>query len=460
MGKKKDGSKEASDRVTDSTLGWGNGSIVTKRGSSRLYYDFVYFGERVEISCKLKDTPANRVRAREWLDRQMLKIKDGTFRFGEAFPGASSAKITHFSALEGTEVLRKPQHVTLREYTEGEWFDKVWANQSHSTKGEDKAAVHLHILPFFGDKTFFEINSTEMGLFIKSRKHRKGPKKGCHLSRSRIENVLLPLRNIWGAACDRYRWDLPDPFKKTDEQLPPNPKEILQDECMPDENGNIPEIQSTIDTLRFDEYAVYLSHIDAWYKPILELWVLTGIIPSEMAGLTRYHIKNGFIHIRRSISKGVEKQSGKTKNRRRDITITEKIQSVLDVLINRSRGRRIATLKGGKPLTSGEFYKAWREVEKDHNLRHRRPYSLRHTFAAWSLVIGVDKIRLVSLMGHGSKEMVFEVYGNYTKGLEHDREKIMDYFGRDFVAGENNETPESQIAKEFAKSGASISATY
>ena len=315
--------------------------------------------------------------------------------------------------------------------------------------------MHYHILPYFSDKTFFEINSTEMGLFIKSRKHQKGPKKGCQLSRSRIENILLPLRNIWDAACDKYRWDLPDPFKKTDEQLPPNPKELLQDECMPDEHGNIREIQSTVDPLRFDEYIVYLSYIDDWYRPILELWALTGMIPSEIAGLTRYHIKNGFIYVRRSVSKGIEKEKGKSKNRRRDIEITTRIQSVLDVLFNRSRGRRIATLKGGKPLTSTEFYKAWRKVEKSHNLRHRRPYSLRHTFAAWSLVIGVDKIRLVSLMGHGSKKMIFEVYGNYVKGLEHDREKIMDYFGRDFVAGENKEIPESQNAKEIAKAGIS-----
>jgi len=52
--------------------------------------------------------------------------------------------------------------------------------------------------------------------------------------------------------------------------------------------------------------------------------------------------------------------------------------------------------------------------------------------------------------------MVFEVYGKYVKGLEHDREKVMNYLGKDFVAGENKETPESQNAKEFAKAEASV----
>ncbi|MBP1753553.1 MAG: integrase [Geobacteraceae bacterium] len=96
---------------------------------------------------------------------------------------------------------------------------------------------------------------------------------------------------------------------------------------MPDKNGNIREIQSTIDTLRYDEYTVYLTHIDAWYRPILELWVLTGMIPSEMAGLTRHHIKNGFIYVRRTISKGIEKESCRTENRRRDIIGVDKKSS-------------------------------------------------------------------------------------------------------------------------------------
>ena len=35
-------------------------------------------------------------------------------------------------------------------------------------------------------------------------------------------------------------------------------------------------------------------------------------------------------------------------------------------------------------------------------------------------------------MGHASKQMIFEVYGKYTEGLEQDRRAILRYFGRDF----------------------------
>ena len=41
--------------------------------------------------------------------------------------------------------------------------------------------------------------------------------------------------------------------------------------------------------------------------------------------------------------------------------------------------------------------------------------------------------KLVKRMGHGSKKMVYEVYGNYVEGLEKDAGKILEYFGNDFI---------------------------
>ena len=40
-----------------------------------------------------------------------------------------------------------------------------------------------------------------------------------------------------------------------------------------------------------------------------------------------------------------------------------------------------------------------------------------------------------SMMGHASKQMVYEVYGKYVEGLEKDRMAILRYFGRDFLKG-------------------------
>jgi len=36
-------------------------------------------------------------------------------------------------------------------------------------------------------------------------------------------------------------------------------------------------------------------------------------------------------------------------------------------------------------------------------------------------------------MGHGSKKMIYEVYGDYIEGLEEDFWQILEYFGQDFA---------------------------
>ena len=41
-------------------------------------------------------------------------------------------------------------------------------------------------------------------------------------------------------------------------------------------------------------------------------------------------------------------------------------------------------------------------------------------------------------MGHSSKKMIYEVYGNYVEGLEKDTGKILEYFGIDFLGLKEN----------------------
>ena len=44
-------------------------------------------------------------------------------------------------------------------------------------------------------------------------------------------------------------------------------------------------------------------------------------------------------------------------------------------------------------------------------------------------------------MDHASKQMVYEVYGNYVEGLEEDAEAIYNYFGEDFITPRKEKNP-------------------
>jgi len=75
------------------------------------------------------------------------------------------------------------------------------------------------------------------------------------------------------------------------------------------------------------------------------------------------------------------------------------------------------------------------EIRKPEENMQRKALkqSMRRTFAAWALTLRIDPNKLVNLMGHGSKKMIYEVYGNYVEGLETDAGKILKYFGKDFI---------------------------
>ena len=67
------------------------------------------------------------------------------------------------------------------------------------------------------------------------------------------------------------------------------------------------------------------------------------------------------------------------------------------------------------------------------DIDYKVPYATRHAFAAWALTLRMDPNKLVNLMGHSSKKMIYDVYGNYVQGLEEDAGKILGYFGKDFL---------------------------
>lgn len=408
---------------------WGDGSIVTKNGSTRWYFDFHYLGHRVEMSTGLKKTADNYDKARKFLDRVMADIREGTFKFSSAFPNASKDKLELFSKLEGTPLTPKPQHVRFGDYVE-HWYKTAWERlDSHTTKTDYKCSIDAQILPHFKDMTFYEINRGVMRTFARQLCHLKGSKKGQPLSRQRVANVFLPLRAIWHDVCDEYKWEPADPFYEIHKYYP---KRAADDEFEALEGKALEPISADRDPLRFGEFQAIIENLDPWYGPIAELMVLSGMIASELAGLTRLHLKDGFILIRRSVSRGVERIGGKTQFRRRDIRITPAIQQRLDVLLERTESRRLATSKTGKVLTAAGFYKDWVKAVAAAGVRFRVPYTTRHTFAAWSLIIDVDPLRLHKLMGHGSKKMVYEVYGAYVERLEEDRSQIKAFFGEDF----------------------------
>jgi integrase len=395
------------------------GSIRKKKGSDKLYVDFHYHGVRIVKSTGLADTPSNRIKAREWLNRNLEKIANGTFVFAQAFPGGSGKEKEFFALKEGWNYSPEPRQILFGEYVE-KWMKEILSDFHSEGKRRDfKQVIDYWLLPYFKQKTFHQITGVELKKFLAGLKWQDGKNKGQLLSRSRVKNVLIPLRAIWNDACEEHRWDLPDPFRFLRKHLPD-------------------AAQSEPDVFRFHEWIKLVEAIDPHYRPIAEIMIMTGMIGSEIAGLRKEDIRDGYIHIQNSIVRKCEKSNLKTKYRKRKMPITKAIRERLDLAIASSSNQYVFTMKSGEIFNVNAFRKTpWSSAIARAGLSYRVPYAARHSLAAWALVLRVDQNRLVSLMGHNSKQMVYEVYGNYVEGLEKDADQILEYFGNDFIGLSN-----------------------
>lgn len=392
------------------------GSIILKPGSTNLYVSFRYRGKRIEKSTGLVDTPENRKQARALLDKFFRKIDDKTFRFAKAFPGAGEKEKSFFAELENWEYSPEPNTLSIGDYIDT-WMETILSTYpSTGVKKEYRASLKDWILPFFRQKSFRQLTQVAVRQFLAQLLHRTGPKKGQKLSRSRIGNILTPLRAIWNDACDEYNWALRDPFRDLVQYLPPKPHERRK-------------------VFRFEEWVLLLHHMDPYYRPIAEIMLMTGMIASEVAALRRSDLQDDHIVVRHAIVLQEEKDLLKTPYRHRRIPITKAIAARLQILLERTDGESLFIMKNGRTFGEGAFRtKVWIRVFKQAGLPYEVPYAMRHTFAAWALTIGMDPNRLVKLMGHSTKKMIYEVYGEYREGLEKDRQKILEYFGEDFLS--------------------------
>jgi integrase len=276
----------------------------------------------------------------------------------------------------------------------------VWSRYPDGSKKDVyRQIINRWLLPYFADLTFYQISGVELQKFISTLKWQTGKHQGKTLSKARVKNILIPLRTIWNDASDQYRWVLYNPFPNLKKHLPKTPAKRREG-------------------FRFDEWQRFLSCIDPWYQPVVELMILTGMIHSEMAGLKKESIKADHLLVKDTIVQGRVNDSPKTKYRIRKIPITIAIRQRLDILIARSQGHLLVTTQNGTVFHPANFRKnIWEKAQRASGIIDKVPYSLRHSFAAWSLTLRIDPNKLVRLMGHGSKQMIYEVYGDYIEGL-------------------------------------------
>lgn len=168
------------------------------------------------------------------------------------------------------------------------------------------------------------------------------------------------------------------------------------------------EIETINRAFRTDRYYAH-------YADLVEFRFGTGCRTGELVGLRWKHVSDDFatIWIGETLVKGVRKAT-KT-NRARFITLTPKLQAILQERQRPGCGEDDLVFTGpkGAPIDPKNFaQRAWKKILTRLNIDYRRPYTSRHTLVSHALAQGMNPVEVAQLTGHDVKTLYEDYAGS------------------------------------------------
>lgn len=167
-----------------------------------------------------------------------------------------------------------------------------------------------------------------------------------------------------------------------------------------------------------------LENSSGWLHNYIGIASHLGLRSGELIGLKWSDIDVDYIYIRRTRDRGRNTEP-KTSSSIRDIPVFNSVKKFIDSQREITGHLEYVFVSGqGKPWchtgSISEFH--WYPLLTKLELKHRRIYELRHTFATNMLDSGFFKVtEIAHLMGHTTTEYLFNVYSKY---IESEKNRI------------------------------------
>jgi integrase len=389
-----------------------------KEGSVRkmygkVYVDFIYLGERVRESSGLPWNRENARKVRDQLDRIVVAVKAGTFRFAEVFP--ESIKREYFADKErllfGED--RTPEEVLCKDYI-SEWYVllKNSGRVTERTLLGYKSHIDLYLQPFFDKLTFAALNANTFDRFIAWARKQRYRKKS--VSNATLNKCLSLLKGICKSAAIEYGWGAGyNPFFGY--------KKLPQGD--PYEN---------IHPFSIDEQQQFFAVLPEHWKPYFQFAFCSGLRQGEQIAIKPKDIdwSKRLFHIRRALTRDETGKpiEGPTKNRysRRTIKLIPVMYEALEAQKKIYDGFKaeyfFCSPLGTRVNRSNLRNRVWIPALKSAGLEIRDLKQTRHSFATVALSCGESPLWIAKVMGHRNMEMIIKVYGKYIEnaGLSKD----------------------------------------
>jgi len=389
------------------------GLNVNKEGSIRkisgkVYVDFIYMDERVRESSGLVWSDRNARRVREQLDKIVVAIKSGTFKFAEVFP--DSKKAEHFSLREREAAGLKapPKDVVFENYAL-KWFTlrKDSRRVAGRTLLEYKSYLDNYLIPFFGEKTFEQLNAVVFEQFVSWARNRK--LKGKCVSNASINKYFIPLKMICKQAAIEYQWGAAyNPFFGFKRLTEEDPKKKIFPFSIEEQKG-----------LR--------KELPRHWKPYFDFAFRAGLRPGEQMALKPEDIEwsKSLLHVCRAITLdgNGNRIEGRTKNKfsRRTIKLTRAMIESLEAqkkLHDELACEYFFCTPSGRPVNLSNLRRqVWIPALERAGLKIREIKQTRHTFATVALSHGENPLWIAKVMGHRDTDMIVKVYSKYVENI-------------------------------------------
>ena len=183
--------------------------------------------------------------------------------------------------------------------------------------------------------------------------------------------------------------------------------------------------------------------VPAWrhndYKNQILIELYTGMRMGEINALKPEDIdfEKGVIHVRRTISKGINarshvRESTKTKKGMREVPINELVKPVLEDAIAKApynrQGLLFFDVNKKDVVTTTQVNCQFKRILAKANISDRGQHALRHTFATRAIEAGVDPTVLRDWLGHTDIHVTLDTYADVFLNMNKDAmDKFVSY---------------------------------
>lgn len=376
------------------------GKVRARKETGKLYLDFFYRGVRCREQTSLNDTPANRKKVEQLLQRVEAKILLEEFNYAEFFPGSRNLKKIHPTEPPHQNDLDEPSPredspsgATFSEFAD-QWFNEIQVEWRKSHVRNVSSILENSLIPALGSLPVNNITKADILELRVNLAKRKGRGDNTMLSPKTINSHMAVLRMVIDEAADRFGFETPyrniKPLKLKKSHIEP---------------FSLKEVERIISQVRADYRDYYIVRF------------YTGLRTGEVDGLKWRNIdfEKREILVRETLING-QTEYTKTDGSQREIPM---FGPVLDALKRQYSGKKanneyVFCNRRGEPLDHNNVTKRiWYPLLRRLGLKKRRPYQTRHTAATLFLASGENPEWVAKVLGHSSTDMLFKVYSRY-----------------------------------------------